>query len=164
MMRRHARVLAWCLAALAAGCGYSARPMTRADVRTVYVPVFENRTFRHGLEFDLTRAVVDKINQKSQLKIAEKDAADTILTGEITEVRQRESVRNEPLKPEEVRVVLYANVTWTDRRTHQVLMKRQNMQSSAEFVISRRQDFTSAAQEAMSDLAEKIVNLMEEEW
>jgi hypothetical protein len=30
--------------------------------------------------------------------------------------------------------------------------------------VTRREDFTSAAKEAMSDLAEKIVNLMEEEW
>jgi hypothetical protein len=164
MMRRQARVLAWCLAALVAGCGYSARPMTRGDVRTVYVPVFENRTFRRGLEFDLTREVVDKINQKTQLKIAEKDAADTILRGEIVEVRQREVVRNEPLKPEQVRVVVYANVTWIDRRTNQVLMKRQNVQSPAEYTVTRRQDSTSASKEAVSDLAEKIVNLMEEEW
>jgi hypothetical protein len=165
MMRRLATILAWCgFVAMVAGCGYSARPMTREGVRTVYVPIFENRTFRRGLEFDLTREVVDKINQKTQLKIAEKDAADTLLRGEIVEVRQREIVRNEPLKPEEVRVVVYASVTWVDRRTNQVLMKRQNVQSPAEYIVSRRQDFTSASKEAMSDLAEKIVNLMEEAW
>ena len=165
MMRRLATILAWCgFVAVVAGCGYSARPMTREGVRTVYVPIFENRTFRRGLEFDLTREVVDKINQKTQLKIAEKDTADTLLRGEIVEVRQREIVRNEPLKPEEVRVLVCASVTWVDRRTNQVLMKQQNVQSPAEYIVSRRQDFTSASKEAMSDLAEKIVNLMEEAW
>jgi hypothetical protein len=128
------------------------------------VPVFENQTMRRWLEFDLTRAVVDMINQKTQLKIAEKDTADTILQGEIVEARQREYVRTEPMKPEEVRVVLYVNVTWKDRRTNQILMKRQNVQSYADFIVTRRQDFTSASKEAMTLLAEKIVNLMEEAW
>ena len=58
-MARRAIILA-CAAGLALvmGCGYSSRPMTRGDVRTVYVPVFDNQTMRRGMEFDLTRAVV----------------------------------------------------------------------------------------------------------
>ena len=165
MMARRAIILA-CAAGLALvmGCGYSSRPMTRGDVRTVYVPVFDNQTMRRGMEFDLTRAVVDAINQKTQLKLAEKDAADTILQGEIVEVRQREYIRTEPLKPEEERVTVYVNVTWKDRRTNQILMKRQNVQSYADFIVSRRQDATSASKDAMTLLAEKIVNLMEEAW
>ncbi len=164
MRQRLCVAMVVCALAAVAGCGYSARPMTRTDVRTVYVPVFENRTFRRGLEFDLTRSLVDKINQKTNLKIADKDVADTILRGEIVEVRQREVIRNAPMKPVEDRVVVYASVTWLDRRTNQVLMQKQNIQSPAEFIVARRQDFTSAAKEAMSDLAEKIVNLMEEPW
>jgi uncharacterized protein (DUF2342 family) len=61
-------------------------------------------------------------------------------------------------------VVVFVNVTWMDRRTKQVLMQKVNVQSPAEYRVTRREDFTSAAKEAMSDLAEKIVNLMEEEW
>jgi hypothetical protein len=164
-MVKSAKMLAWGLLLLwTAGCGYSGRPMLRSGVKTVYVTVFENRSFRRGLEFDLTRELVDKIQQKTQLKIADKDVADTILSGEIMEVRQSDISRRDRLTPTEVRVVVFVNVTWMDRRTKQVLMQKVNVQSPAEYRVTRREDFTSAAKEAMSDLAEKIVNLMEEEW
>lgn len=146
------------------GCGYSFRPLTRADVKTIYVPVFENRTFYRGLEFDLTREVTEKIKQKTSLKIVDKDAADTILHGEIIEVRQRDQIRRDRLTTIEGRVEVVASVTWTDRRTNQVLLKRSNIQALADFIVPRRQDATSATKEAMSDLAEKIINLMEEAW
>jgi hypothetical protein len=164
MMPRLATILMCAALALVTGCGYSSRSMIRQDVKTVYVPVFENRTFRHGLEFDLTRSLTDKIQQKSNLKIADKDVADTILRGEIVEVSQRDIIRRDRVTPIEARVVVYANVVWTDRRTNRVLMQKKNVQSPAEFIVSRQEDFTSAAKEAMADLAEKIVNLMEEEW
>jgi len=57
---RHAAVgLLLALAAcLAAGCGYSFRGNLPAHIKTVAVPVFQNRTQVAGLENTITSAVV----------------------------------------------------------------------------------------------------------
>ena len=36
--------------------GYTTKPNYDPCIKSVYVPIFENKTFRRGLEFDLTRA------------------------------------------------------------------------------------------------------------
>ena len=71
------------------GCGYTARSIHLAAVDSVYVPVFDNRTFRRGLEFDLTRAVTTEILHKSDLRIASRNRADTELIGEIVDIDEQ---------------------------------------------------------------------------
>src|SRR4051795_13456986 len=95
-IRVHLRLLI--LPFLLAGCGYTHtgddpsasyqwRSLYREDVKTVAVPIFQNKTFRRGVEFQLTRALVQQIEAKSLYKVVPKERADTILDGEITEVR-----------------------------------------------------------------------------
>jgi len=74
--------------ALIAGCGYSTAPVLKENVSSVYIPIFDNRTFRRGLEYELTEAIRDQILYKTDLKIADKDRADSILTGEILDFRE----------------------------------------------------------------------------
>ena len=64
--------------------GYTTKPNYDCSIHTVRVPIFKNRTFRQGLEFDLTRAVVREIEPKTPYKVVGPDAdADTELTGTI---------------------------------------------------------------------------------
>ena len=71
------------LFALISGCGYTTKSLISRKINSIYIPIFENDTFRRGLEFDLTSAVKDEIMSKTKLRILQKDSADTILTGRI---------------------------------------------------------------------------------
>src|SRR3990167_4650190 len=42
-------------------CSYSSKSLLRSNVRSIYIPIFENNTFRRGYEFDITKAVRDQI-------------------------------------------------------------------------------------------------------
>src|SRR5205823_6228821 len=54
------------------------------SIHTVHVPIFQNRTFYKGLEFDLTRAVVREIELKTPYKVVGADQdADAELSGTI---------------------------------------------------------------------------------
>ena len=74
--------------ALISGCGYTNKSLISRKINSIYIPIFENYTFRRGLEFDLTNAVKDEIMSKTKLRIAQKDNADTILTGKINKVTE----------------------------------------------------------------------------
>src|SRR3954470_5944977 len=66
--------------------GYQWRSLYREDVRTVAVPIFTNKTFRRGVEFQLTGAIVRQLEAKSPYKVVPKERADTILEGEIVDI------------------------------------------------------------------------------
>src|SRR5437016_468028 len=54
------------------------------SIHTVRVPIFDNRTFRRGLEFDLTQAVVRDIQLHTPYRVVGCDQpADTELQGRI---------------------------------------------------------------------------------
>src|SRR5437773_10973168 len=61
--------------------GYTTRPMYDLGIRTVRVPIFKNFTFRRGLEFQQTEAVVREIKSKTPYKVAQDGDADTELIG-----------------------------------------------------------------------------------
>ena len=62
------------LALLLAGCGYVVGSPFRPDVRSVAVPIFQNDTYRKGVEFQLTEAVQKEMQQRG-LQIAEEPYA-----------------------------------------------------------------------------------------
>ena len=73
-----------CAVLVDCGCGYrAASTRSRGEVTTVFVPVFENYSFRRGHEFELTRAVVNQIQNEGRLRIVPADEADSELLGAI---------------------------------------------------------------------------------
>src|SRR5262249_47485115 len=62
--------------------GYTTAPNYDLRFRTVRVPIFQNRTFRRGVEFELTQTVVDAIGQYTPYTVVSANCdADTELSG-----------------------------------------------------------------------------------
>lgn len=104
--------------------GYSSRPNYNRDIRTVYVPIFKNRTFRRGLEFDLTRVVIREIEEKTPYKVVSScDSADTELIGTIVSVNKALVNLNPQNEIREGEMTVGVEVIWRDRRTGEILSK-----------------------------------------
>ncbi len=147
-----------------AGCGYTSRSLIEQNVRSIYVPIFDNETFRRGLEFNLTRAIKEEILYRTQLKIVDKRHADTILTGKIKEVQENVLIENPDAVVVESRVTVTVVVSWEDQRTGRFLMNNRAVSAAAEFIATRNEDVEFGEIEAFTDLAAKVVNLMERNW
>ena len=149
---------------LICGCGYTTIARTPPNVHTIYVPVFDNRTFRRGSEFDLTRAIKTEILHKSDLRIASRHRADSELIGEIVEID--ESVLLEDLNDDIVAsgVTVTVNIVWRDLRTGRTLLDIKGVSDGAQFIVLRGENVGSATEEAFRDLAEQIVRLLEKDW
>ena len=64
--------------------GYTTAPNYRCDIHTVRVKIFNNRTYKLGLEFEMTRAVIREIEAHTPYKVVSGNAnADTEITGTI---------------------------------------------------------------------------------
>ena len=97
--------------------GYTTAPPYDDCIRTVYVPIFENVSFRRGLEFQLTRAVVREIEAKTPYKVVNcREDADTELTGKIINRRKTLVNMNQLGEVRDAEVMLAVELQWRDLR------------------------------------------------
>ncbi|HEX2971191.1 MAG TPA: LPS assembly lipoprotein LptE [Tepidisphaeraceae bacterium] len=165
------RVRLACAAALAilcagsTGCGYSARQPFPSNVRTVYVEMFQSREFRRGLEFTLTEALQKRILQDTPYKIADKSTADTMISGEVLEVRQNTLGRMYWTgQPRELQATFVIRFEWKDLRNGQVLVSQPRFVQSIDYVPPIGETFDNASDAALDNLAERIVEQMMSSW
>lgn len=177
-MRRLTRIRSFLLVGAgllsgATGCssdpksGYAFRDAHRTDIRTVAVPVFENSTFSHGLEFALTDAVIKEIHRSTPWRVAPRDEADTTITGAITESELRRLSRSsETGLVQEMAVDLAVSFEWKRNRTGEVLVSRTNFRAPETFVAARgageRLELGQAS--TVDQLAKDIVAELRSSW
>lgn len=145
-------------------CGYSSKMGLRSNVRSIYIPIFDNKTFRRGYEFDLTKAVRDQILLRTHLNIVDKDEADSILLGKIINVNEGILIGDFTDNIVESRVSVGIDIRWVDKRTGRTIVERKNITKSAEFIVPRNETLTSSSNEAFVEVARSIVDAMEEDW
>ncbi|MCF6150183.1 MAG: LptE family protein [Candidatus Kuenenia sp.] len=146
------------------GCGYSSKSLLRSNVRSIYIPIFDNDTFRRGYEFDLTRAVRDQVLLRTRLRIVDKEEADSILLGKISSVNENVLIEDRKDNIVESRVTIRADIRWVDTRTGRTIVERKNIKGTSEFIVLRNESLTSSSDESFVKLAQSIVESMEEEW
>ena len=62
-------------------------PNDDRSIKYVSVPIFENKSYALGIENDLTKAVVNAIEQFTPYKVVQHDLADTELVGVIVNAK-----------------------------------------------------------------------------
>jgi hypothetical protein len=153
-----------------AGCGentgYTNSALYPENIGTVYVEMFDNQSFRRGVEFELTDALAKRIEAQTPYKIvADRDKADTIISGRLTSVNESTLTSERQIgRALEKSVELKAVVTWKNLRTGDILIDNKTVGASASFSEWQNQSFAYGATLAANILAEKIVEQMESGW
>lgn len=155
----------------AGGCGvggiqgYTNDWLHPQDVSSVYVEMFDTRSFRRGHEYTLTSAICKQIEARTPYKIiSNRDTADTILSGQLTigqGVLSNERYEGRPLEREVVVKVIF---TWKNLKTGEILLDREQVTGSGDFTDKLNQDFAYAADVAVTRAAERVVERMEKSW
>ena len=167
--RRYTTVVAYFILALLfivpmQSCGYSSKSLLRSNVRSIYIPVFDNNTYRRGFEFDLTKAVRDQILLRTRLNIVDRGEADSILFGKITSVNEGVLIEDTQDNIVESHVSIGIEIRWVDTRTGRTIVERKDINRSAEFIVRRNETLSSASNETFVKIAQGIVETMEEDW
>lgn len=165
--------LAVCL--LATGCAtyqFGSRSLYRDDIRTVYVPVARNETFRHDLGPRLTEAVIRQIELRTPYKVTGDPAADSVLNLRI--INEAKTVLTEAASddPRALDSAVSTIVTWNDRRGSPLLQNHvavdanlgTSLLQSNRFVPEAGQSIQTSLQATIDDLADRIVSQMEMRW
>jgi len=155
-----------CAMGFQSGCGYSAESLYPDNISTVYVEMFDNKTFWRGQEYDLTDALCKRIETRTPYRVlSERDSADTIISGYITAIDKGTLVQEPHVgRPLEQQMRMGAVVTWKNRRTGELLLDDVEVMAAADFSQFQGQGEAYASKLAANRLAESIVDAMREKW
>jgi hypothetical protein len=146
--------------------GYSNESLFPEEVRSVYVEMFDSRSFRRGVEYELSDALAKRIEAETPYKIiSSRDRADTIISGQILSIGESwVSTEREVGRALEKEVEVQAVVNWKNLKTGELLIDNQSVSASASYSEWQNQSFRYASTLAANNLARRIVELMEKEW
>ena len=149
----------------AGGRGYQWRSLYRDDVHTVAVPVFGNRSFRRGVEFSLSKALVNQLEATTPYKVVSREHADTILEGEIVDTHLRAmSADIRTGLPQEQLYIVRVNFTWKDLRTGKILVERRRFEQTTTYYPTLGEGQYVGSQQNVERLALAIVQELQADW
>jgi len=149
------------------GCsGYSSESLYPRNISSVYVEMFDNRSFWRGVEYKLTDALAKRIESQTPYKVVSScDRADSIMNGQIVSIDQSKlSTERQTGRPLEKEVLLEAVVSWKNLKTGELLMNNQTVDASVSYSEWQSQSFEYASALAANKLAQQIVEQMELGW
>jgi len=143
---------------------YAWKGLYRQDVKTVAVPIFTNRTFYRGVEFGLTKAVINQLESRTPYKVAPKEQADTILEGQIVNAQVISQSRSQAGIPQEQLYIVIVNFTWKDLRTGQILVTRHNFGQTSPYYPTLGEDQFAGSQQNLEQLGLAVVEELQANW
>jgi hypothetical protein len=153
---------------LLAGCssgGVHWGSVYRSDVHTVAVPIFTNKDYHRGVEFQLTDAVIKEIEEFTPYKVVPRERADTVLEGEIVIVQTiPTNLDPNTATPQQEQYSISVNFTWKDLHTGKILVVRRNFGQASPYYPTLGEGQYVASQNSVQRLAQAIVTEMEGEW
>ena len=178
--KRHSLTSIAIVLLVAAGCGYTTRPGLASHLKTIYVKPFVNKIdvtrlssgderfpiYRHQMEVDLTRAVIDRYQFTGLLRPARAEQADCRLEGELTEFRRDALRYNASSQVEEWRLTLVVNLRFVDQTTDTVLWEESGFTGDTTYFAlgTRSESEATGLDRAITDLARRIVERSVESW
>ncbi len=155
----------WLVAAGVPGCGYRTGEIFRDDVQTVHVQIFGSKEFRRELEFKLTEAVKKRINTDTPYRLAGPEKADTILSGEVLEVRQAAFATDfQSRLPRDKQLTLAVRVQWKDLRSGRMLVDQPVELQAADYLPPAGETEEFAQERTIERMAARIVAKMYRDW
>lgn len=167
--------LAATLVGLLGGCtGYQfgSAALFPPGIRTVHVPIVRNATFRHDLGQRLTEALVREIELRTPYKVTDDPLADTTLQCDIVGETKRVLTETANDFPRALDGAIQVRASWLDRQGRllfansviptddlTILFNQDNR-----FVPEAGQSVDTALEQAINDLASRIVAQMETRW
>lgn len=164
------------LLAIVPGCGYSNSggndgggyhwsSVYRQDIRTVAVPIFRSTVYDRGVEFSLSKALVQQIEANTPYKVVAREKADTVLEGEIVAITVH-TLSNDRFSalPQEQLLDIAVDFTWKDLRTGKILVARRGVEQTASFYPTLGEGRATGTQAASERLALSIVQELQADW
>lgn len=141
------------------GCGYRVGSLLPADIKTVAVPMFVNKTPEPELASIVTNGIIQELIADGTLQVTEYENADTLLLGEIIDYKREPLRFTKKEVTSEYRLIIVVRVVFKDLRHNEVMWKNSRIEGETTFFVgaSLPASERAALPEAVEDLAHHIV-------
>lgn len=131
-----------------AGCGYALRSSLPAGIKTLHIPVLENRTQEPGIEDFLTQALTQAAVTSGRIQIAANaEEADASLEGAIIEYALTSLAFDRAANVTQYRLQIALALRLRDLRKNEVIWKQDRIEERADFAVSGQVTQTLAREE-----------------
>lgn len=180
MFKKHLGVMVLILGVFVSGCGYTTRSLLSPAYRSIYVDSFINkikinaeqsdarmyRGYRPAMEAEVTRQIIDRFLFDGNLKVAERDEANLILTGELVDFRKEPLRYDANDNIEEYRLIIVVDIELKDAMTGKVLWEENGFSGESTYRTTGSLATTESAalDKSEEDLARRVVERTVEGW
>ena len=164
------------LVASIAGCGYTTGTLLPAKYRKIAVAPFSNNVgftdqniqgiYVPLLESNVRTAIIDKFLFDGNLKIADPDKADLVLSGSLISIAQDDLRQDVNQNVQEYRIRIIVSLTLTDTAADKVLWKEPSYTGETTYFLTgpQAESQSAAIDAALTDLATRVVDRTVENW
>ena len=166
-------ILALVIFSFHAGCGYTRKTVLPENIQTIHVETFKNKiamsrlyAYEPGLEIKITNAIIRRLHQDGNLKVASREKADAILEGDLISFDQ-EGLRFTGLERiEEFRLYVVVGLRLKNAKTGDLLWEEPNFSGDASYFVvgPRAVSRSEATDRAVERLARNAVDRVVEDW
>ena len=163
-------ILLFMIALLGAGCGpYSFSGAVSTHIKSIAVPVFEDRTAEFGVRDRLSNTIIDEFTRDNTLKIADQRVADSILRGTLLNVQEtagvyNQSASNQPESVQEIRVTVTVQLKYEDVKKRKTVWEAQMSQFGSYSPGKPASTRQAAIDEAIRKIANEVRNKTVADW
>lgn len=140
-------------------CGYSTRSLLPGYIKKVHIKIFENQTFKPGLDEIATQITIEAFRNNSNLKIVSEDQADIVVSGKITGFSKDPYVYTGALEVSQYKVTIKFSVICFDQVKNTIYWQG----DISDWAIYTTDEDTSI-KEAMKRVAERLVTNILTNW
>ncbi len=176
MARTRLLIVSLAAACIFSGCGYSTSSLLPSHIRTVHVKNFRNKIdygtqrkrdlYVSLLEVMITNAVIDRFLFDGNLKIVDEEKADVVLTGELLDYDKDALRYTDDEDVLEYRINIVVSLTLRDVAKEKVLWRETHFVGDTTYFVTGAQAVseTAAVNDAVDDLAKRVVERTIENW
>lgn len=149
------------------GCGYTTGSLVPERYRTISVAPFGNETRRRDIEWEITQAVIEEIQARTNLRVVPESASpDLTLRGVLRDASDEALSRRDFQRLREGAYFLTAEIDLTERNgdAKSPLLRDKKVHERESYVPVVGEDVRTARAEATRALAERIVHELEQTW
>lgn len=151
------------LATLLSGCSYSFKGSLPPHLRTIAIPVMENRTPEFGVAEDLSQRVYDRMLQDGLLRVGAEDSASSRLDMILLDIRELEQDVDATQGTTRVRLTIKIKASFIDQIEERELWNK-TLSEWGDYSPTGSPTREDALDEAVSKLVESINQQMLSDW
>ena len=162
------------------GCGYTQKSLLPGNIKSIYVAPVKStidlsseisdknrfRTYRPGVEVDITNAIINRFIFDGRLKVADLQKAQAVVEAKLVDYRRDALRYSDDEDIQEYRLSVIADVVVYQAVDRQVLWKDSSLVGDTTFFLSGSRAISEdeAAAAAVEDLARRVVEKTIELW